>query len=112
MISSEPIKPNLVVVMQGGASTGADQNTLLRQPQVRPAAQNKSLLDVQQEKEVLLEAWQEFVDTNQPSTYRQVQAMPEIFEQLIKRSPTKNVSKLKQIFKSCLALIHDKDAIT
>ena len=38
--------------------------------------------------------------------------MPEIFEQLIRKLHTKKVSKLKEIFKSCLALIHDKDAVT
>ena len=38
--------------------------------------------------------------------------MPKIFEQLIRRLPTKRVSKLKDFFKSCLALIHDKDVVT
>ena len=56
MIYAEPRQPNLGVVTRGGSLTGADQNTLSGQPQVRPAAQKKSLLDVQQEKEVLLEA--------------------------------------------------------
>ena len=37
--------------------------------------------------------------------------MPKIFEQLIKRPPTKKLSKLKDVFKSCLALIHDKDVV-
>ena len=55
-----------------------------------------------------MEVQQDFVDTNQPPTFVQVRAMPEIFEQLIRRPPTKKVSKLKEFFKSCLALIHDK----
>ena len=52
------------------------------------------------------------MDTNQPSISGQVRAMPEIFEQLIRRSTTKKVSKLKDFFKSCLALIHDKYIVT
>ena len=78
---------------------------------MRPKAQTKASLDVQQEKEFFLEAQQDFVDTNQLSTSRQVRAMPEIFEQLIRRPPTKNVSKLKKFFKSYLALVHDKDDV-
>ena len=35
--------------------------------------------------------------------------MPERFEQLIRKPPMKKVSKLKEFFKSFLALIHDKD---
>ena len=34
--------------------------------------------------------------------------MPKIFEQLIRRLPTKKVSKLKEFLKICLELIHDK----
>ena len=34
--------------------------------------------------------------------------MPEWFEQLIKRLPTKKFSNLKEFFKIYLALIHDK----
>ena len=75
---------------------------------MRPAAQKKAPLEVQHEKEVLLEARQYFVDSNQPLTSGQVRAMPERFEQLIRRSTTKKVSKLKDFFKSFLALIHDK----
>ena len=55
---------------------------------------------------------QYFVDTNQPSTPGQVRAMPELFEQLIRRPPMKKVSKVKDFFKSCLELIHDKDVVT
>ena len=58
-----------------------------------------------------MEARKDFVDTNQPSTSVQVIVMLEIFEQLIKRPPTKKVSKLKDFFKSCLALIYDKDVV-
>ena len=52
-----------------------------------------------------------FVDTNHLSTSGQVRSMPERFEQLIRRSPMKKVSKLKEFFKSCLALINDKDVV-
>ena len=34
--------------------------------------------------------------------------MPEIFEQLLRKQPMKKVSKIKEFFKSCLALIHDR----
>ena len=64
MIYVELRQPNLVVVTRGGDAVGVDQNTLQGQPQVWPEAQKKALLDVQQEKEVFLEAWQHFVDIN------------------------------------------------
>ena len=51
-------------------------------------------------------------DPNQSSTSGHVRAIPESFEQLIRRPPTKKVSKLKEFFKSCLALIHDKYVVT
>ena len=105
MVSSEPRQPNLAVVTRGGVVIGAYQNTPQGHPQVRPAAQKKALLDVQHEKEVFLVAQQEFVDTNQSLTSRQVRAIPEIFEQLIRRSTTKKVSKLKYFFKSFLVLM-------
>ena len=38
--------------------------------------------------------------------------MPEIFEQLIRRPPTKKVSKLKEFFKIFLPLIYDKDVVS
>ena len=56
MIYIEPRQPNLAVVTRGGAVIGADQNTLQGHPQVRHTAQKKAPLDVQQEKEVFLEA--------------------------------------------------------
>ena len=56
MISIEPRQPKLDVVTRGGATIGADQNTPQGHPHVRPAAQKKALLDVQQEKEFFLEA--------------------------------------------------------
>ena len=68
MISSKPRQPNLAIVTRGGVATRAYQNTLQGHPQVQHATQKKALLDVQQEKEVFLEARQEFFDTNQPST--------------------------------------------
>ena len=53
-----------------------------------------------------------FFDTNQASTFGQVKVMLERFEQFLRNQPLKKVSKLKEFFKSCLALIHDKDAVT
>ena len=47
MISAELRQPNVAVVTRGGAATGVDQNTPQGYPQVRPATQNKALLDVQ-----------------------------------------------------------------
>ena len=79
---------------------------------MRPAAQKKALLDLQHGKEVFLEERQYFVDTNQPSTSRKMRAMPEIFEQLVRRPSTKKVSKLKDFFKSFLALIHEKYVVS
>ena len=58
-----------------------------------------------------MDAQQDFVDTNQLSTSGQVRDMPKIFEQLIRRPPTKKVSKLKEFLKSCLELIHEKYVI-
>ena len=98
MIFIEPRQLNLVVVIRGGVATCIDQNTPQGHPQVQTAAQKKATLDFQQDKEVLLEAQQDFVDTSQLSTYGQVRAMPEIFEQLIRRFPTKKVSKIKDFF--------------
>ena len=37
--------------------------------------------------------------------------MPEHFEQLMRKPSVKKVSKLKEFFKSCLALINDKDVV-
>ena len=90
---------------------GANQNTQQGQPQVRPVTQKKAPLDVQQEKEVFLEVRQDFADANHPSTSGQVKTMPELFEQLIRKPPMKNVSNIKEFFKICLALINDKDVI-
>ena len=73
--------------------------------------QKKATLDVQQENEVFFEARQDFIDTNQSSISRQLSYMPERYEKLIRRIPTKKVSKLKEFFKSGLALIHEKDVV-
>ena len=54
MISVELRKPHIAVVTSGGATMGADQNKYQGQPQVRPTAQKKAPLDVQEEKEVFL----------------------------------------------------------
>ena len=59
-----------------------------------------------------MEAQQDFIDTNQSSIFGQLRAMPERYEQLIKRLPTKKVSKLKEFFNFFLSLIHDKDVVT
>ena len=59
-----------------------------------------------------MDVQQDFANPNQPSTYGQVRSMPELFEQLIRRSTMKKVSKLKEFFKSCLALIHDKYVVS
>ena len=37
--------------------------------------------------------------------------MPESFDQILRNKPTRKVSKLQDFFKSCLALIHDKDGV-
>ena len=63
-------------------------------------------------REIFLKVRQEFVDTNQPSTFGQVRAIPERFEQLIRKPPMKKVSNIKEFFKNCLTLIHDKDVVT
>ena len=73
--------------------------------------QKKALLDIPKEKQVFLDVQPEFIDSNQPSTSVQVKTMPERFEQLLKKKPMKNVSKIKEFFKSCLALINDKDVV-
>ena len=75
-------------------------------------AQKKASLDVQQEKEVFLEVRQYFFDANQLLTSGKVRDMPEIFEQLIRRSPAKKVSKLKEFLNFFLALFHEKYVVT
>ena len=46
------------------------------------------------------------------STLVRVKTIPEQFEKLFRKKPMKKVSKIKEFFKNCLALINDKDAIT
>ena len=111
MIYAKMREPNIVVVTRGGVVTGEYQNTQHGQLQVRTATQKKVSLDVQKEKEAFLDVRLEFVKTNQPSTSGKVKAMPKRFEQLLSKQPMKKVSKLKYIFKSCLALIHDRDVV-
>ena len=68
---------------------------------------------------MFLDAWHEFFDINQASTSIVVQmssegpilGIPERLEQLLQRKSTAKVSKLKYLFKSCVALIEDKDAM-
>ena len=79
---------------------------------MRNVTKNKSPLDVQKEKEVFLYVQPEFVDNNQPSTYRQVNTIPELFEHLLRKKTLKKVSNIKEFFKICLALINDKDVVT
>ena len=111
MISTNKLRePYINIITRGGVATGAYQNTQPGQMQVRPAAQNKSPLDVQKEKEVFLDARPKFVDTNKALTSGQIKVMPEIFEQLLRKQPLKKVSKLKEFFKSYLSLINVKDA--
>ena len=112
MILIEIRQPQIAVVTRGGDEMGAYQNTQQGQPQVKPMEKKKAPLDFWKEKEVFLDAPQEFVDINQLSTSGQVRAMPKIFEQLIGRAPMKKVSKLKDFFKTSLALIHDKYDVT
>ena len=62
---------------------------------MRLATQKKAPLDIHKEKELFLDVWPEFADTNQAPTYGQVKVIPEIFEQLLRKQPMKKVSKLK-----------------
>ena len=78
---------------------------------MQPTTQKKAPFDVQKKKEVFLNVWPEFLDTNQASTYGQVNVIPERFEELLRKQPLKKVSNLKYFFKSCLALINDKDVV-
>ena len=111
MIFVEPRQPNLTIVTRGEDAIGVDQNTPQGHLEVQLVVQKKAPLDVQQEKEVFLEDRKDFINTNQPSKSRQVRAMPKRFEQLIRRPPTKKVSKLKDFFKKKLALIHEKNVV-
>ena len=68
---------------------------------------------------MLFEACHELVNINQTSTYvfipvsneGPILELPLQFEQLFQRKLTKKTSKLKNLFKSCLALIKDKDVV-
>ena len=64
MISVKLREPHIAIVTRGGDATGADQNIQQARLQVRPAAQKKASLDVQNEKEVLLDVLPEFVVAN------------------------------------------------
>ena len=58
MIVVEPRDSSVVVTIQGGAVTEADQDIPQEylQPQVRPATQKKVPFDIQNHKKVFLEA--------------------------------------------------------
>ena len=74
--------------------------------------QKKVSFDIEKENQVFLDSGPEFVDTNQASTYGKVREMSERFDQILRKQPTRKVSKLKEFCKSCLALIRDKDVVT
>ena len=78
MIAVEPWDLNVVVVTQGGAATRADQDKAQEQlqPQVWPMKQKKASFNVQQQKEIFLEVWLEFVDSLEPSMLEGVKEMP------------------------------------
>ena len=102
---------------RGGAAPGEDQEAPYGQVRVWPTQQKKASFYVHKEKEVFLDARHEFVDGNQASTSTVVAnegpilEMPQIFEQLFQKKQPEKVSKLKELFKSCLELITYKDAV-
>ena len=72
------------MVTRGGVVTGADQATQTdpmaqAHPQVRPTAQKKAPLDVQEKKFIFMDVCPDFIATKQPSTSGQVKDMPKIF---------------------------------
>ena len=68
-------------------------------------------------KEVFLDAHQEFLNIDKASTSTSISPegpileMLERFDQLFRKEPVEKVSKLKEFFKSCLAIIQDKDVV-
>ena len=111
MIFVELREPHIVVVTRGGIVTGAYQNRKQGQAQVRPMAQKKASLDVYKEKEVFLDVCPELVDANQPSISGQINTIPKRFKNLLRKQPMQKVSKLKDFFKICLAIISDKNVV-
>ena len=112
IISADPREENIVVVTRGSDAIREDQDANHGQLQVRPTTKNKVPFHFHKEKKVFFNVRMEFVDTNQASTYGQVREIPERFDQILKKKPTRKVSKLKYFFKSCLALILNKDVVS
>ena len=68
MIVVEPWEPSVALITRGGVVMGADQAmptepTVQAQPQVRPTAQNKASLVVQEQKHVFMDVCPELVET-------------------------------------------------
>ena len=72
-------------------------------------------MDIQKEKELFLDARQEFIDINQALTSvalpPEILGMPQRFDQLFQKKPMGKVSKLKEFVKIFLSLIQDKYAV-
>ena len=79
---------------------------------MRPKKQNKVPFNVQKEKEVFLDVGPKIFRKNQASmSGRPIVRIPEKFDQLLQKKPTKNVSKLKEFLRSFLSLINNKDVV-
>ena len=99
--------------------TRGDQGAPCVNQRVRLVAQKKVLFDVQKENRVLFYAHDNFIDKNKASKYTTILIlddgpileMPQRFDQLFQIKLTEKVTKLKNFFKSCLALIKDKDVV-
>ena len=66
MIVAEPWEPSVAMITRGGVVIVAYKATqtklaALAQPQVRPIAQKKSLLDVQEQKRIFMDVRPKFV---------------------------------------------------
>ena len=104
--------------MRGRVVTGVDPNTQHGKPHVRLTTQNKLPFYFQRENKIFLDALPKSVDRNKASASAhtlprgKVREMSEIFDQLFRKQLERKVSKLKEFFKICLSLIHDKDVVT
>ena len=86
---------------------------------MQPTTKNKVSFDVQKENGVLFDAQDEFIDKNQTSTSVVVPVldggrildMPQRFQNLFRIKTIEKGIKLKNLFKSCLALIEYKDVV-
>ena len=96
---------------------GGDQEAPYEQLRVQLAQQNKVSFDIQKEKEVYFDCWHELVDRNKELTSMVVLnegpilEMPQWFEKLFQGKLTKKVGKLKDLFKTCLELIKEKNFV-